>query len=302
MRRSSIVATVVVFITVLAGSGAVATPPTGDLKYEDYARAQLQGSASVPITPGSTLIRGSYSIAPGGKTGWRRLSGTTVLAVTKGTLMLHSAEGCAAKEYGVGQAAVAPAGTYMVHNSGNDALEFFGAFIDQPAGARNPLAEAPMEATPASCTGVMAADAPPSGLSVVTSAAAAFVPAYYDQHGTLEIKAGQDVFATHYDVSPGWNSGWFAHYAAINVMEAGDLTYVEAKDGKCDESEVYHGGDAFYHPRHRHMAANNGKDHVLITTIYFGLPHEPPLPGPAGNQLAAADFSQAPPADCPRLR
>ena len=35
---------------------------------------------------------------------------------------------------------------------------------------------------------------------------------------------------------------------------------------------------------------------------YFGLPHGETLPGPAGNQLVAADFSQAPPADCPRLR
>jgi hypothetical protein len=52
----------------------------------------------------------------------------------------------------------------------------------------------------------------------------------------------------------------------------------------------------------RHIAANYGKEHVLITTMYFNLPHGEQLPGPAGNQLTAADFSQAPPADCPRLR
>jgi hypothetical protein len=84
-------------------------------------------------------------------------------------------------------------------------------------------------------------------------------------------------------------------------MEAGELSYVEAKDGKCDETEVYHAGEAFYHPAHRHMAVNEGKEHTVLTTIYFDVPHGTPLPGP-GNQLAAADFSQAPPADCPRLR
>jgi hypothetical protein len=306
MRRSSIAATVAVFTTVLSmvlSSGvAVATPPTGDLQFQDYARAQLQGNASVPIKPGSTLVRGSYSVAPGGETGWRNVPGTMVLAVTKGKLMLHGGAGCAAKDYAVGQAAVVPAGTYMVHNAGNEPLEFFGAFFDQPAGAQKPLDEGPTAAAPSDCTGVMAAGVVPSGVSVPTSAAAAFVPGFYSHGATLEIKAGQDIFATRYDASPGWSSGWFAHYPAVNVMEAGTITYVEAKNGKCDESEVYHGGDAFYHPRHRHIAANYGKDHMIITTIYFGMPHEAPLPGPAGNQLAAADFSQAPPADCPRLR
>ena len=50
------------------------------------------------------------------------------------------------------------------------------------------------------------------------------------------------------------------------------------------------------------LLLEQGKDHAVLTTIYFGLRHEAPLPGLAGNQLAAADFSQAPPADCPRLR
>lgn len=117
----------------------------------------------------------------------------------------------------------------------------------------------------------------------------------------LEIKAGLDVFATRYDAAPGWSSGWFAHLPAVNIMEAGELGYVEAKDGKCDESEVYRAGEAFYHPTHRHMAVNNTQEHTILTTIYFNVPHGESLPGP-GNQLAAADFSQAPPADCPRLR
>jgi len=302
MRRIPFVTGAVVLASALSIATAFATPPTGDLKFEDYARAQLVESASVPIVGGLTLVRGSFSLAPGGVSGWRRLPGTTVLAVTKGKLMLHGGEGCPAKDYAAGQAAVIPAGVYEVHNAGSEPLEFFGAFFGQPKGTTKPLAEGPTEAAPAGCPEVKAAGASPSGVSVATSAQGLFVSAYYNEGSTLEIKAGQDIFATRYDAAPGWSSGWFAHYQAVNVMEAGELTYVEAKNGKCDESEVYRAGDSFYHPRHRHIAYNSGKDHMVITTIYFGLPHGQSYPGPAGNQLVAADFSQAPPADCPRLR
>jgi quercetin dioxygenase-like cupin family protein len=302
MRRIPFVTSAVVLVSALSIATAFATPPTGGpIKFTDYARAQLVESASVPIVGGTTLVRGSYSIAPGGETGWRSFPGTTVLAVTKGKLMLHGGEGCAAKDYAAGQAAVIPAGVYMVHNAGSEPLEFFGAFFGQPQGMTKPLAEGPTEEAPAGCTEVKAAGGSPSGVSVPTSAAGLFVGSYYSQGATLEIKAGEDVFATQYDAPPDWSSGWFAHYPAVNVMEAGELTYVEAKNGKCDESEVYRAGDSFYHPRHRHLAYS-GKERMVITTIYFGLPHGESYPGPAGNQLVAADFSQAPPADCPRLR
>jgi len=301
MRRTPIVATIVVFTSALSMAVAFATPPTGDLKFQDYARAQLQESAAVPITAGSALVKGVYSIAPGGENGWRRLPGTVLLAVTKGKLMLQGGEGCAAKEYGTGKAAVVPAGVYDVHNPGDGPLQFFGIFFDQAPGGPKPLAEGPTEAAPSNCTGVKSAGVP-AGVSLTSAAAGVFTSAFYNHAATLDIKAGQDMFATIYDAAPGWSSGWFAHRQAVNVMEAGELTYVEAKDGKCDESEVYRAGDSFYHPTHRHMAVNKGKDHMVITTMYFGLPHDDtPLPA-VGNQLDAADFSQAPPADCPRLR
>jgi len=301
MRRMPFVMSAVVLGSALSIATAFATPPTGDLKFEDYTRAQLVESASVPIVGGLTLVRGSYSVAPGAVTGWRKLPGTTVLAVNKGKLMLHGGEGCPAKDYAAGQAAVIPAGVYEVHNAGSEPLEFFGAFFGQPKGTTKPLVEGPTEAAPAGCPEVKAAGVPPDGVAVATSAAGLFVPNYYNQGSTLEIKAGGDIFASRYDAAPGWSSGWFAHYPAVNVMEAGELTYVEAKNGKCDESEVYRAGDSFYHPRHRHIAANYGKDHMVITTIYFGLPHGESLPGP-GNHLVAADFTQAPPADCVRYR
>ena len=302
MRRIPFLTSAVVLGSVLSvATTAFATPPTGDLKFQDYARAQVVEDASVPIVGGSTLVKGAYSIASGGDTGWRSLPGTTVLAVTKGTLMLHGGEGCAAKEYATGKAAVIPAGVYQVHNAGGEPLEFFGIFFGQHSGATKPLAEGQTEPAPAGCSGVKAAGVP-SGVSVASAAAGVFTSAYYNDGATLEIKAGEDMFATLYEAAPGWSSGWFAHYPAVNVMEAGELTYVEAKDGKCDDSEVYRAGDSFYHPRHRHIAANEGKERMIITTMYFGLPHGESLPGPAGNQLTAADFSQAPPADCPRLR
>ncbi len=300
MRRIPMITSAVVLGSALSVATAFATPPNGPVGFQDYARAQLVDSAKVPITAGTSLVRGSFSIAPGGETGWKKLPGAMALAVTKGTLMLHGGEGCAERTYAAGKAAVAPAGVYQVHNPGKEPLEFFGVFFDQAPGAPKPLAEGPTEAAPADCTGVMATQVSPSGVALTDVAAAVFGADYYNEAATLDITAGTDIFATHYDVPPGWSSGWFAHYPAVNTMESGELTYVEAKDGKCDESEVYRGGEAFYHPRHKHIAKNKTKEHTVLTTIYFGLPHGESMPGP-GNQLAAADFSQAPPADCPTL-
>jgi hypothetical protein len=246
-------------------------------------------------------VSGEYSVAPGGETGWRQVPGTMVLAVNKGKLMLHGGEGCAAKEYMTGQAAVAPAGTYMVHNAGSEPLEFFGWFFDQVPGAPKPLAEGPTEAAPANCAGIMAAEASPGGVSLTSPAVGMLVSGAYGQGATLNIEAGKDVYASWLEISPGWSSGWLSHRPAANIVQTGELSYAEAKNGKCDESEVYKAGEGFYHPAHRHMAFNKGKEKVILWTMYFNLPHETPLPV-VGNTLTAVDFTQAPPAECPRLR
>ena len=302
MRRTSfVVATVVT--SVLSMTTAFATPPTGEVKFKDMTRAQAVESATVPITVGHDFASGSYSIAPGGETGWRQLSGTSVLGINKGKLMLHGGEGCAANEYGAGQAAVIPAGTYMVHNPGSQPLEFFGFFLNQVPGSPKPLAEGPTEAPPANCTGIMAAAAAPTGVSLTDPALGALVPGAFG-HGegkTLDIEAGKDVYASWLEISPGWSSGWLSHRPAANIVQTGELSYVEARDGKCDESEVYHAGEAFYHPAHRHMAFNKGKEKVILWTMYFNLPHETPLPV-IGNTITAVDFTQLPPSECPRLR
>lgn len=302
MRKTAVVVVVAV-TSVLSMTTVFATPPTGEVKFKDMARAQAMESATVPINPGKSYASGTYSVAPGGETGWRRLPGTSVLAVNKGKLVLHGGEGCAAKEYGTGQAAVVPAGTYMVHNAGSEPLEFFGWFFDQVPGAPKPLAEGPTQSTPANCTGAMPAVAAPSGVSLADAAVATVVPgAYmYGMKAPLQIEAGKDVYASWLDISPGWSSGWLSHHPAANIVSTGELSYVEARDGKCDESEVYEAGQAFYHPAHRHMAFNKGKEHTILWTMYFDLPHDTPLPV-IGNTITAVDFTQAPPADCPRVR
>jgi hypothetical protein len=302
MRRTAFVV-VAAITSVLSVGTAFATPPTGEVQFKDMARAQAMESLTVPINVGTAFASGSYSVAPGGETGWRKLPGPMVLAVNKGKLMLHGGEGCAAKEYTTGQAAVAAAGTYLVHNAGSDPLEFFGWFFDQAPGGPKPLAEGPTEAAPANCTGALAAGGEPSGVKLSEPALGTLVPGAFG-HGankTLTIEAGKDVYASWLDISPGWSSGWLSHHSAANIVSKGELSYVEAKDGKCDESEVYKAGEAFYHPAHRHMAFNKGEEHVILWTMYFNLPHDTPLPV-IGNTITAVDFTQAPPADCPRLR
>ena len=313
MRRIPFATTVVVLATVLSMATAFATPPTGEISWTDHYRVEATDNADVPISGGTVLFTARYSVAPGGDTGWRRLPGHAVFAITKGKLMLHSAEGCDAHDYAAGQAAVLPAGVYEVHNPGNEPLEFYGLFFGLPGSEPEPLAEGPTEAGPAACSGVSGLAAGPSGVSVTNASSGTFPGSdvygteEHAQHGhhanaPLEVQAGRDVFATLYDVSPGWSSGWFKHAPAVNIMHQGELSYYEGRDGKCVKTETYYPGQAFYHPPHHHMAVNEGKEHTLLTTIYFNLPHdESPLPV-VGNQTAAADFSEMPPEGCNRLR
>jgi quercetin dioxygenase-like cupin family protein len=300
-RTASVVA--VVFTSVLSMTTAFATPPTGDVKFKDMTRSQAMESATVVVNPGNTFASGSYSVAAAGETGWRRLAGTSILSVNKGKLILHGGEGCAAKEYGPGQAAVVQPGTYMVRNPGSEPLEFFGFFLNESPGAPKPLAEGATEAAPANCAGVVSATAAPSGVSLTEPALGTLVvgPWGYGQGATLEIEAGKDVYASWLEIAPGWSSGWLSHRPAANIVATGTLSYVEAREGKCDESEEYSAGEAFYHPAHRHMAFNKGSEKVILWTMYFNLPHDTPAPV-VGNTITAVDFTQMPPAECPRLR
>jgi quercetin dioxygenase-like cupin family protein len=297
MRRTAIVAAIVVATVVLPMTVASATPPTGDISYKDYARAQTQESLAVPINKDTSLVTGSYSIAPGGETGWRRLPGTMVLAVIKGKLTLRSAEGCTAKDYGAGQAAPVPGGTYRVSNSGNDTLEFHGVFFDQAAGAPEPLAEGAPAPAPANCSDISGLSAAATGVSRSIPAAGRFVE-LYSHNAVLNIPAGRDMFATYYDFGPGSSSGWLSHLPAVNIVLSGTLEYYEGRDGQCVKTETYHPGMAFFHPAHRHLAVNEGSEHMTLTTVYFDLPHETTVAPAVGNQTTAVDFTQLPPEEC----
>ncbi|HEV3364468.1 MAG TPA: hypothetical protein VG795_10085 [Acidimicrobiia bacterium] len=320
MRRIPFVTSIIAVATVLSMAVAFATPPSGDLKYTDLYRAQFTDSASVPIVGGTVLMQAAYDIESGGQTGWRRLPGTAVFSVGLGKLMIHGGEGCAAKEYAPGQAAVLPAGVYQFHNPAAEGTEdgqvsFWGLFFQMAPDAAEPLVDGPPQDAPATCSGVSGqAVSAPSGVHVKGKSAGTFVNSYGDSHAhhaghdashdpnTVTIEAGKDIFATLYDAAPGWSSGWFQHVPAVNIMHKGDLTYYEGRDGQCVKTETYHAGESFYHPTHNHMAVNEGKEHVLITSIYIGMPHDEKPPPVVGNQAGAADFSQPPPEGCSRLR
>jgi hypothetical protein len=305
MRSRSLATTLALFSTVVSmcvlGTGvAKATPPSGLIDFKDLTRAQAVEGATVPIKLGTLLESGSYALAPGGQTGWRHLSGTSVLSVNKGTMTVRRAAGCSTKEYAAGQAAVLPAGAYLIENAGSEAMHAIGFFLNQPAASPKPLTGGRTIAAPAGCSGFRAASAP-SGLSLSSPAAATMVPGMFGGGAVLDIKAGKDVFADFVDFYPGFSTGWISHLPAVNILTRGEISYVMARDGKCDTSEKYHVGQGFYHPAHRHMAFNDGTDHMWLTSMYFNLPHEPAAPV-IGNTITAVDFTQAPPMDCPRLR
>jgi hypothetical protein len=299
-RRSLAIVTAAVSLCVLSTGVARATPPTGLIDFKDLTRAQAVEGATVPIQIGATLASGSYSLTPGGATGWRQLSGTTILAVNKGTMTVRRAAGCATTEYAAGKAAVLPAGEYLVQNAGSDGLDVYGVFINQPRGVTKPLSEGATAKAPAGCHDFTAASAP-SGVSLTIPQSARVVPGMFGGGAVLTIKPGMDVFADYIDFYPDFSTGWISHLPAVNIVSGGAISYVMARDGKCDVGETYHAGQGFYHPAHRHMAFNSGHDHMLLTSMYFNLPHEPAAPV-VGNTMTAVDFTQAPPADCPHLR
>jgi hypothetical protein len=145
-----------------------------------------------------------------------------------------------------------------------------------------------------------AGSATSSGVTLSDPRVATMVPGMFGNNATVDIEAGKDVYAGYLDFFPGFRSGWLTHLPAANIVSGGELTYLMALDGKCDTSDRYHAGQGFYHPAHRHMAMNNGSEHVLLTTMYFDLPHDIPVPV-IGNTIEADDFTQAPPADCLQL-
>jgi quercetin dioxygenase-like cupin family protein len=303
--------TLVLGVTVTA---APASPPTGQVRFRDLARARVVNGGILPLRAGTSVRSASYSIPSGGSSGWHTLPGPAVLAVTAGTMRLSQGDGCSSRDYPAGQAVVAPAGTLLALSPANGPLRFASLFLGLAAADRDPLVEGP-ESRPRGCTAADAAPQPRevTETDVATGTLAAVYHAQGEHHGgahngeadddAIDAKAGTDVVINAFEVEPGFSTGWYRHRPAIGIMQAGTLTYYEGRDGQCVKSDEYTAGQAWYHETHTHMAVNEGRDTAKITSIAFDVPtKDVTTPPVVGNVTDVYDFTPLPPPDCPRLR
>jgi quercetin dioxygenase-like cupin family protein len=310
MRKLHGLFTVLTTVAVLATvNTALATPPTGQFSATDHGRAQQSADANVTIPP-AEHVSANYTIGPAGDTGWRTSSGDSVIAAFKGTLTVERAEGCATEEVAAGKAVVIPTGKFRLRNAGNSPAEFSGAFFNLPAGGANPLVEGRAEPAP-DCAGFSAAAAAPDGVTAADTARGA-TGAYgvhgqgvggADTSGTVvhSLAAGKDLFVVTYTFEPGTATGWLVHTDEMAIITKGTIAIWEGRDGKCEKSEEYTAGQAWAHKPHRHMATVEGNERAVVRIIGFNMKHGEPMPG-VGSSPDHVDFTQAPPADCPRLR
>jgi quercetin dioxygenase-like cupin family protein len=295
---------------VAAGSsGAGATPPSGQFSATDYGRAQQVDSGKVVAPSGHNVESATYTVAPGGTTGWRTGPGTTALAVTKGTLKIEQAEGCAARDLAAGTSTVLPPGEFRLSNGGQQPVELLANFTGL-SGSGTPLVDGPTDAAPA-CSGFAAA-ALPNGVSPSKSFRGDVTPYFKQAHGghggdhagadtaskELTVEAGKDTFMGTFTLQPGFSTGWFAHTEHVAILTKGTWAFYEARDGKCQVVEEYHAGDAWVHSVHRHLGAVVGNEPAEITLYGFNLRHGDPNPV-FGNAADHFDFFQAPPQECP---
>ena len=308
MRKLPGLFTVFAAVTILASVNvASATPPTGQFSANEYGRAQQIENGKVIGTTGHDVESATYTLAPGGDTGWRNGPGTTALAVTKGALKIEQAEGCASKDLAAGKALVLPAGEFRLQNAGQEPVELLANFTGLEHGGAAPLVEGPTDAAPA-CSGFAAAGVA-SGISLGKSFRGDPTP-YFKQAPTaheggatgttkeLAVEAGKDAFMVTVTLQPGFSTGWFTHTPHVAILTKGSWAFYGDKDGKCQVVEEYHAGDAWVHPVHRHLGTVVGNEPAEITLFGFNLKHgdPPPIFGSNADHL---DFFQAPPADCP---
>lgn len=305
-------ATAAALTDALSSVVATASPPTPLLtKLSDLARAQMVEGGHVATPSGSDAVSSLYTFAPGTSGGWTTQSGASVLAVTKGALTLRTAKDCAAKKYEAGQAALVPAGKYLVANAGSEPLEFAGVFSKLDQKAAKPLVGVAAGTAPAACKGSGFAAASTSTAGVSEFVRGTLVPlAAYGKSlhaktaGGITVEAGKDMLIGSYTLLPGFSSGWATHMPAITIVSRGTFTYYEARDGGCVKSEEYVPGQAYTHVGGLHMGVNEGDEPVDLVIIYFNLPHGgvgQMVPG-VGNTMDGIDFTPLPPAECPRLK
>ncbi len=305
MRKLPGLFSIVTAIAVLAGvNAASATPPSGQFSYTEHGRVQQAADTTVTI-PAADNVSSSYTIAPGGDTGWRTGSGDSVLAVTKGALAVDQAGSCATQDVAAGKAVVVPAGKFRLRNHGSEPAEFNGVFFNLPVGGPGPLVEGSAESAPA-CPGISAAAVAPNGVSGADSARGVITAGKYhgaDPSGTVvhSLAAGKDMFVGSYTLEPGFSTGWIVHTDELVILTKGKLAIWEARDGKCAKVEEYSAGQAWAHKPHRHMGVNEGSEPVVARVVGFNMKHGDPMPV-FGSNPDHFDFTQLPPADCPRVR
>jgi quercetin dioxygenase-like cupin family protein len=311
MRKLLGLFSVCALVGVAAGvNGAGATPPTGQNASTEYGRAQQVANAKVVAPSGRQVESSTYTVAPGGDTGWRTGPGTTALAVTKGLLRVEQAEGCASQDIAAGNALVLPPGKFRLQNAGKGPVDLLANFTGLLGGGGTPLGDGPAEAAPA-CAGFAGA-AVANGVSTSKSFRgdlSAYFQQYHAGHGAgqasdtsgsreLPVEAGKDAVMITFELQPGFSTGWFTHTPHVAVITKGTWAFYEARDGKCQIVEQYHAGDAWVHPVHRHLGAVQGNEPVEITVFGFNLKHGEPMPV-LGSNPDHLDFTQAPPSECP---
>jgi hypothetical protein len=304
MRKVPGLVIIATALSVLAGvNAASATPPSGDFSYKEHGRAQQSASAPVTI-PAAGNLESSYSIAPGGDSGWRTISGDAVIAVFKGGVMVEQAQGCASQDVAAGHSVVVPAGKLRLRNHGDQPAEVSGVFFNLPADEPDPLAGDAGE--PPACGNFSATAVVPSGVSAANPARGFITAGKYhgaDLNGTVvhSLEAGKDMFVGSYTLGPGFSTGWVVHTDELVILTKGTLAIYESRDGKCAKVEEYTAGQAWAHKPHRHLGVNEGSEPVEARVIGWNMKHGDPNPL-FGSNLDHFDFTQLPPTDCPRLR
>jgi len=133
MRKLPGLSTVFATVAVLASVNvASATPPTGQFSSTEYGRAQQVANAKVVAPTGHDVLSSTYMVAPGGDTGWRTGPGTTALAITKGSLKVEQAQGCASGDLAAGNALILPPSKFRLHNVGQQPVELLAGRLVLP--------------------------------------------------------------------------------------------------------------------------------------------------------------------------
>jgi quercetin dioxygenase-like cupin family protein len=216
MRKLLGLFSICALVGVAAGvNGAGATPPSGQSSEKEYGRAQQIANGTVVASSGHDVLSTTYTVAPGGDTGWRTGPGTTALIVTKGALKIEQAEGCASRDLPAGKALVLPPGQFRLKNAGQEPVELLANLTGLSNGGGSPL-DGPTDPAPA-CAGFAAAAAA-TGISASNSFRGDISPYFRQAHAghgagdaypgsasrELSVEAGKDAFMGTLTLQPGF--------------------------------------------------------------------------------------------------